>query len=156
MMSRVGGQGTLHRHLIHYILPGPFYKRALCWSGAGALGGDSSLQNSWKDRWMEADGRGGTGGDEAGSSPANVLYSRLCTTWWEYSCVLIVFKLQQDTLYVSIWWIISTMSEYFLYSKALSLWRSTQINCSSSFSCFLFLCFIPLNRSTQQQVNQSV
>lgn len=53
MMSRVGGRGTLGRHLIHYILHRPFYKRALCWSGAGALGGDSSPHNSWKDRWME-------------------------------------------------------------------------------------------------------
>lgn len=50
-MSWVGGRGTLGRHLIHYILHSPFYKRALCWSGAGALGGDSSPRSSWKDRW---------------------------------------------------------------------------------------------------------
>lgn len=52
MMSWVRGRGTLGRHLIHYILHRPFYKRALCWSGAGALGADSSAQNSWRDRWM--------------------------------------------------------------------------------------------------------
>lgn len=54
MMSRVRGRGTLGRHLIHYILHRPFYKRALCWNGAGVLGGDSSQRSSWKDRWMEA------------------------------------------------------------------------------------------------------
>lgn len=54
MISWVRGRGTLGRHLIHYILHRPFYKRALCWSGAGAGGADSSLHNSWRDRWMEA------------------------------------------------------------------------------------------------------
>ena len=66
MMSWVGGRGTLGRHLIHYILRRPFYKRALCWSGAGALGADSSPQNSWKDRWMEAAYRGRTSGGATG------------------------------------------------------------------------------------------
>lgn len=54
MMPWVRGRGTLGRHVIHYILHRPFYKRALCWSGAVALGEDSSLKSSWKDGWKLA------------------------------------------------------------------------------------------------------
>lgn len=70
MMSPVKGQGTLGRHLIHYILHRPFYKRALCWSGAGAVGADSSPWNSWKDRWIEAAWRGSTRGGSAEAGPS--------------------------------------------------------------------------------------
>lgn len=60
MMSWVRGRGTLGRHVIHYILHRPFYKRALCWSGAGAQGEDSSPKSSWKDGWKLAGDAGPT------------------------------------------------------------------------------------------------
>lgn len=61
MMSWVRGRGTLGRHLIHYILRRPLYKRALCWSGAGSrfisteqlerrIDG-SSLQDAGSEQW---------------------------------------------------------------------------------------------------------